>query len=126
MKQIKELVDEVVEDNKENVENTTNDDTIDIVNDGAVAEGRTSEDTTDNTELQAYKALYEKQQAELQNQIKENQSLQKQISLLIRNTSNVTSSSVESVEDTTSSIDETYVPLKDLGSEIGRRDYINT
>lgn len=106
-------------------EETKENDTIEEASDELVAEDSTSEDTT--SELEAYKALYEKQQQALNEQIKTNQSLQSQINILLRNSG---STSTNKEETSTSETDETmqheYVSLAELGREIGRRDYINT
>lgn len=115
----------------ENVQNPTNDD---IIEDAATTEAEvsTSEDTSVNTELEAYKALYEKGQAELASAIEKNESLNRQIAILMRNGASVTSqsNSTSSPEltdfastDNNSESDEPYVSLADLGGQVGKRNY---
>lgn len=83
------------------------------------AEDRTSEDT-----LEAYKALFEKQKAELDNQIKVNDSLQKQINILMRNGASVTETKTSDIENVSCETNEDeYISLTELGKEIGKRDY---
>lgn len=115
----------------ENTQNLTNDD---IIEDTATTEAEvsTSEDTSVNTELEAYKALYEKGQAELASAIEKNESLNRQIAILMRNGASVTSqtnsTSTHVLDDfaTTDNISESnepYVSLADLGGQVGKRDY---
>lgn len=115
----------------ENVQNPTNDDIIEDVA-TTEAEVSTSEDTSVNTELEAYKALYEKGQAELASAIEKNESLNRQIAILMRNGASVTSqsNSTSSPEltdfastDNNSESDEPYVSLADLGGQVGKRNY---
>lgn len=115
----------------ENVQNPTNDD---IIEDTATTEAEvsTSEDASVNTELEAYKALYEKGQAELASAIEKNESLNRQIAILMRNGASVTqhTNSTSSHElydfastDNNLKSDEPYVSLADLGGQVGKRDY---
>lgn len=103
-------------------------DTIEEASDELVAEDSTSEDTTSSTsELEAYKALYEKQQQALNEQIKTNQSLQSQINILLRNSGSTSTNTEEtSTSETEETMQQEYVSLAELGREIGKRDYVNT
>lgn len=85
------------------------------------ADGRTSEDT-----LKAYEALFEKQKQEIAKQMKVNNSLQKQINILMRNGASVTET-IENVSRETNEVNESedYVSLSEIGKEIGKRDYVS-
>lgn len=76
--------------------------------------------------LEAYKALFEKQKAELDNQLKVNDSLQKQINILMRNGASVTETKeteIQNVSCETIEQQEEYISLAELGKELGKRDY---
>ncbi len=81
--------------------------------------------------LVAYEALFEKQKQELDNQIKLNNNLQKQINILMRNGASVTETKETINEDVSretneiNEINEDYVSLSEIGKEIGKRDYAN-
>lgn len=78
--------------------------------------------------LVAYEALFEKQKQELDNQIKLNNNLQKQINILMRNGASVTETKEAKTEDVSCETNETnedYVSLSEIGKEIGKRDYAN-
>lgn len=106
----------------------------DIIDSQASAAGSTAEDT-----LEAYKALFTRQQAAIEEQRKHNESLQAQIKILVRNGAHVgdtykgisSGSSADNASDVsmgeqTLQVDEPrepYVSLTELGHSLGKRDY---
>jgi hypothetical protein len=106
----------------------------DIIDSQASAVGSTAEDT-----LEAYKALFTRQQAAIEEQRKHNESLQAQIEILVRNGAHVgdtyngisSDSSADNASDVsmgeqTLQVDEPrepYVSLTELGHSLGKRDY---
>lgn len=85
-----------------------------------VAGAATPEDTTD------YQALIGEMQKTMQETVSalktQNESLQRQIGILIRNGANQTSPA-QPAQAEQQGTPEGYKPLADLGAEIGKRDY---
>lgn len=104
----------MTEEKIENLENQENDDTMKEQTSETSAESKSSEDT-----LEDYKQLFEKQQKQINSQIKENQSLQRQINILMRNGASVTSGN----DHTTTEPVEKTITFDELGKYIGRKDY---
>lgn len=84
----------------------------------ASAAGEAAEDT-----LEAYKELFEKQQAAVAKAEQQVKSLQDQISILMRNGASVTSGQQQQQQTAASpKDDDAYVSMNDLGREIGKRN----
>lgn len=105
----------MTEENTNDSQMTDSNDTIEPQ--GESAAGSTAEDT-----LESYQKLVEQLTAQNAELIKSQESLQSQIGELIRNGATAGKPST-SAESTTEPDDEPYVPLAELGSEIGKRDY---
>lgn len=91
-------------------------DNIGEVGETGSAEGRTSEDT-----LSEYKSLIASMKAQNDALMKQNESLQAQFGILIRN--GASAGSVATTDDASEDGNEPYVSLSQLGNELGKRDY---
>lgn len=105
------------EANENNVTEQENGNNVTIEEQATSAADGTAEDTLD-----AYKAMFQQMKQQNDSLLEANKSLQNQIGLLIRNGNSVVHSP-NTAENQQVEEKEPYVPLADLGSEIGKRDY---
>ena len=108
----------------ENMDNENTNDTI--TNAGASGDGVAAGGTAEDTTVEAAKdELIANQKSMIETLIDTTKSLQDQISVLLRNGASITDDNADGNADGNADDNEEYIPLSQLGAEMGQRRYEN-